>query len=60
MGTEIKCKECGRTLAEFDEVPTKVIWYSHLRARALIVLQQDLRKSNRNLMPKTSPQISCA
>ena len=28
MGTEIRCKECNHILAEFDEVPTNVIWYS--------------------------------
>ena len=31
MGTEIKCKKCSKSLAEFVEVPTGVIWYSTLR-----------------------------
>ena len=31
MGTEIRCKKCKTTLAEFDEVPTGITWYSKFR-----------------------------
>ena len=30
LGTEIRCAECGQIMAEYDEVPTNVIWYSRL------------------------------
>ena len=31
MGTEIRCKECGQVLFEFNGVPSDVLWYSRFR-----------------------------
>jgi phage FluMu protein Com len=31
LGTEIRCKKCSKILAEFDDVPNNVIWYSQFR-----------------------------
>ena len=33
LGTEIRCNECSQVLGKFDDVPTNVIWYSHLREK---------------------------
>ncbi|MEJ2271734.1 MAG: hypothetical protein P8X91_04485 [Candidatus Bathyarchaeota archaeon] len=33
MGTKIRCKKCHTILADFEDIPNNVIWYSLLRTK---------------------------
>lgn len=33
LGTEIRCKKCHTLLADFEDIPNNVIWYSLLRTK---------------------------
>ena len=33
LGTEIRCKKCNTLLADFEDIPNNVVWYSLLRTK---------------------------
>lgn len=33
LGTEIRCKKCHTLLADFEDIPNNVVWYSLLRTK---------------------------
>jgi hypothetical protein len=33
LGTEIRCKKCNILLADFEDIPNNIIWYSLLRTK---------------------------